>query len=150
MGPLPPNDYDLAMIHNPFVYQLSRDIGRYSSRTRFVEVFVVRNGGPIKDAHYNGLYVLTEKIKVSPQRVQIDRLGPEDLKPPAVSGGYMLKFDRVGPGEAGFFGTGDRGMVYVEPNEQTILLPQRAAQRDYIKTFIGDFHRALRSPNWKD
>src|SRR5205814_3747324 len=81
----PPNDYDLAMIHNPFVYQLSRDMGRYSSRTRFVEVFVVRNDGPVKDVHYNGLYVLTEKIKAGPQRVQIDRLGPEDLKPPAVS-----------------------------------------------------------------
>ncbi len=35
-----PNDYDLAMIHNPLVYQLSRDMGRYSPRTRFVEVFV--------------------------------------------------------------------------------------------------------------
>jgi hypothetical protein len=40
-----PNMYDPVMLHNPFIYQLGRDIGRYSPRTRFVEVFLSRSRG---------------------------------------------------------------------------------------------------------
>jgi hypothetical protein len=41
-------------------------------------------------------------------------------------------------------------MVYVEPKEQIITLPQRAAQRQYLSTYFSDFDRALHGPNWKD
>jgi hypothetical protein len=145
-----PNMYDPVMIHNPFIYQLSRDLGRYSPRTRFVEVFLSKSRGRVRDIHYQGIYVLTEKIKIGKQRVNIDRLGAEDLKPPNVTGGYLLKFDRVGPGESGVFGGGDRGLVYADPKEQTINLPQRAPQREYVQKFITDFMDVLRGPKWKD
>ncbi len=145
-----PNSYDPVLIHNPFIHQLSRDLGRYSPRTRFVEVFLVTSAGPVRGTHYQGLYVLEEKIKIGENRVNIDRLGNEDLKPPRVTGGYMMKFDRVGPGESGFAASGDRGLVYVEPKEQTILLPQRAPQRDYLQHFFADFDQALHGPKWKD
>jgi hypothetical protein len=145
-----PNSYDPVLIHNPFIHQLSRDLGRYSPRTRFVEVFVARDSGPLQEAHYNGLYVLEEKIKIGKHRVNIDRLGPKDLKPPQVTGGYILKFDRLGPGENGMDGRGDRGLVHVEPKEQTLLLPQRAPQLGYLEKFFGDFSRALHGANWKD
>ena len=145
-----PNSYDPVMIHNPFIHQLSRDLGRYSPRTRFVEVFLVRNSGGVRESHYHGIYVLTEKIKIGRQRVDIDRLGAEDLQPPQVTGGYLLKFDRVGPGESGVTANDGRGMVYVEPKEQTIRLPQRAAQRAYLNTFFDEFNHALHGPQWKD
>ena len=145
-----PNGYDPVLIHNPFVHQLSRDLGRYSSRTRFVEVFLARGTGPVRASHYQGLYVLEEKIKIGRHRVDIDRLGPEDVRPPQVTGGYVVKFDRLGPGEGGLFASGDRGMVYVEPKEQTINLPQRAAQRDYLGAYLGAFERALHGPQWLD
>ncbi len=140
-----PNSFDPVLIHNPFVHQLSRDLGRYSPRTRFVEVYVVRGSGRVRDVHYNGVYVLEEKIKLGKNRVDIDRLGAEDLKPPQVTGGYLLKFDRTGPGESGF-----AGMVYVEPKEQLIRLPQRAPQREYLDTFFSDFEHALHGASWKD
>ncbi len=145
-----PNAYDPVMIHNPFIYQLSRDMGRYSPRTRFVEVFLSRSRGRLREIHYQGIYVLMEKIKIGKQRVNIDRVGAEDLQPPSVTGGYVLKFDRVGPGESGVFGGGDRGLVYAEPKEQTITLPQRAAQREYVRKFMTDFNRALHGTQWKD
>ena len=145
-----PNSFDPVMIHNPFIYQLSRDLGRYSSRTRFVEVFLARNSGRVRDSSYHGIYVLEEKIKIGRNRVDIDRVGAEDLKPPQVTGGYLLKFDRVGPGEAGFNGAGDRGMVHVEPKEQVITLPQRAPQKQYLNNYFNDFDRALHGANWKD
>ena len=39
-----PNGFEPVLIHNPFMHQLSRDIGRYSSRTRFVEVYMSTSG----------------------------------------------------------------------------------------------------------
>jgi hypothetical protein len=41
------NGYDRSYLHNPLSHQLSRDVGRYSSRTRFAEVFLNTSGGTI-------------------------------------------------------------------------------------------------------
>lgn len=144
-----PTEFDPVMIHNPFIHQLSRDMGRYSPRTRFLEVFLVRHTGPITARDYFGVYVLEEKIKVGKHRVAIDRLGPEDLAEPEVTGGYLVKFDRLGPGENGLW-AGGASMVYVEPKEPVITLPQRAPQREYIKSYFDEFERVLHGPNWKD
>lgn len=144
-----PTEFDPIMIHNPFVHQLSRDLGHYSPRTRFVEVFLARHPGPVTARDYYGIYVLEEKIKVGRQRVAIDRLGPDDLKAPEVTGGYLLKFDRLGPGEGGFW-AGGAAMVYVEPKEPVLTLPQRAPQRQYLQDYFDDFERVLHGPTWKD
>ncbi|MEN9576433.1 MAG: hypothetical protein RL514_4288 [Verrucomicrobiota bacterium] len=144
-----PNSFDPVLIHNPFIHQLSRDMGRYSSRTRFVEVFLISGSGALKTNNYHGLYVLEEKIKAGRHRVAIDRLGAEDLAPPAVTGGYVLKLDRTGPGESGF-GAGGTTVVYVDPKEATMRLPQRRSQLNYLHAFFRDFDRALQGPNWKD
>ena len=144
-----PTEFDPVMIHNPFVHQLSRDLGHYSPRTRFLEVYMARHPGPITAHDYYGVYVLEEKIKVGKHRVAIDRLGPDDLEAPAVTGGYLVKFDRLGPGESGFW-AGGASMVYVEPKEPVINLPQRAPQREYIKSYFDEFDHVLHGPNWKD
>ncbi len=142
-----PNGYDMALIHNPFIHQLSRDMGRYSPRTRFVEVFWKRSSGRLRDTHYNGLYVLMEKIKIGRHRVDVDRAGSDDLVAPKVTGGYLLKFDRLGPGESGL---GRAGLVYVEPREATITQPQRAPQERYLRKYFGDFEAALFGAQWLD
>ena len=144
-----PNGFEPVMIHNPFVHQLSRDIGRYSPRTRFVEVYLVQASGPVTEAHYGGIYVLEEKIKISPDRVDTPRLLATDNQPPEVTGGYILKFDRLGPGEGGF-NAGGASMVNVDPKEEVLELPQRAPQRQYLRKFFDDFERALNSPEWRD
>ncbi len=145
-----PNAYDPVLIHNPFVHQLSRDLGRYSPRTRFVEMFVVNGAGRLRATYYHGLHVLEEKIKIGRNRVNIDRLEAGDLTFPSVTGGYLLKFDRLGPDEGGAHSVGDRPVVYVEPREQTLLLPQRLAQRRYINGCLQEFERILDGPDWKD
>jgi hypothetical protein len=144
-----PNRFEPVLIHNPFVHQLSRDLGRYSPRTRFVEVFLVRRAGPLNRRQYQGIYVLEEKIKVGKHRVDIDRLGPSDVREPAVTGGYLLKLDRLGPAESGFW-TGDASIVYIEPKERVITLPERAPQREFLKAYFTNFERALHGANWKD
>lgn len=145
-----PNAYDPVLIHNPFIHQLSRDMGRYSPRTRFVEMFIVRGAGAVRQTHYAGLYVLEEKIKIGKNRVNIDRLDGDDLRPPGVTGGYLLKVDRLGPGESGLFSHGERGIVHVEPREQVISLPQRAPQLRYLLNYFEEFERVLDGEDWKD
>jgi hypothetical protein len=41
-------------------------------------------------------------------------------------------------------------MVYLEPNEQVMRLPQRAPQRQYLNGYFEDFGNVLNGPNWKD
>src|SRR5262249_49646894 len=94
-----PNNFEPVLIHNPFIHQLSRDIGQYSPRTRFAEVYLNRTVGPISAANYFGIYVLEEKIKIGSHRVDIDKLQPEHEAPPEVIGGYLLKIDRLDPGD---------------------------------------------------
>ena len=141
--------YEPAMIHNPFVHQLARDLGAYSSRTRFVEVFLNTGTGPISTNHYNGIYVLEEKIKIAPDRIAIDGLEAEHVQPPEVTGGYVFKMDRLDPGDGGFK-AGGQTFAYVDPKEREIKLPQRDPQEQYLKKFLNDFNQALNSPDWLD
>jgi hypothetical protein len=143
-----PNIYEPVMIHNPFVHQLSREMGRYSPRTRFVEVYLVRNG-QVTTAAYNGIYVLEEKIKIGKNRVAIDRLQPEDLSQPAVTGGYLLKIDRLDPGDGGI-SAGGTTLAYVDPKEREAELPQRAPQLNYLRGYFNSFSAALSGSTWKD
>ncbi len=142
-----PNNFEPVLIHNPFVHQLSRDMGCYSPRTRFVEVYLNKSTGPIAAANYNGIYVLEEKIKINPRRVAIDRLKPEHLQAPEVTGGYLLKIDRLDPGDTGFSAAGQT-MCYVDPKEKIIRLPQRDPQEKFIKDYFDSFGRALNGANW--
>ena len=144
-----PNVYDPIMIHNPFIHQLSRDTGMYSSRTRFVEVYLNKTGGMVTTNSYNGIYVLEEKIKVSPNRVAIDSLEPENVKSPEVSGGYLLKIDRLDPGDSGLTAAGAT-MGYLDPKEKDIKLAQRKPQQDYIRNYFTAFGLALNGTNYAD
>lgn len=146
-----PNNFEPILIHNPFAHQLSRDVGRYSSRTRFVEVYLVTDTaeGSIRTTTYNGIYVLEERIKQGSNRVDIDKLEPENSTPPSVTGGYVLKVDRGGPSESGFVGA-RQGIIYVDPPEEQIRLPERAPQRQYLQNYFNGFEQALYGANWKN
>ncbi len=147
-----PNDFEPVLVHNPFIYQLSRDMGRYASRTRFVELFLVSdtaNATVRYPTTYYGVYVLEERVRRSKDRVDIDKLEPENLTAPSVTGGYILKVDRTGPGEGGFYAA-NQGMVFVEPSEVEITQPARSPQLQYLHSYFDSFGTALYGANWKD
>ena len=54
-----PNNFEPVEIHNPFIYELSNEIGRYAVRTRLVEVYWNTAGGTFAPtatvSNYNGL-----------------------------------------------------------------------------------------------
>lgn len=82
LGMPPENDWilhapvlDKSLIRNSLAYHIARQLGEYAPRTRACEL--VLNG------EYQGVYVLTEKIKRDNNRLDIEK-----------EGGYILKIDK--------------------------------------------------------
>jgi len=137
---------DKALMRNVLSYQWSNDIGRYAVRTQFVEMFLQTGTGPVDSSDYVGVYVLTEKIKRNPNRVPITRLEPNDDAEPEITGGYMLKKDRLDPGDSGFSTSTGQRLAYVDPKEVEITAPQAA----WIKAYLDGFETALYGPDFAD
>jgi hypothetical protein len=145
-----PNNFEPVLIHNPFAFQLSRDIGQYAPRTRFVEVYFVQSGvGAVQSASYNGIYVLMEKIKIDDNRVNIAKLSPPENLPPKVTGGYLLKVDRLDPGDGGMYAA-NQGMGFVDPKEEELRAPEWTAQMNYLQNYMDSFGNALYGQNYRD
>lgn len=145
-----PNNFEPILVHNPFAHQLSRDIGRYSPRTRFVEVYFAQRGlGPMPSANYHGIYVLEEKIKLDQNRVDEPRLYPGQNSPPEVTGGYLMKIDRPDPGDSGFFAA-NQWCLYVSPKEEEMVLPDRDGQRNYLQSYMDQFGNALYGEDYRN
>jgi hypothetical protein len=144
-----PWSIDPAYLRSAYVYALSNQLGRWAPRTRFVETFV-KSGGPALEAgHYAGLSVLTERIKVASNLLAITPLKSSDVTAPAVTGGYLLKFDPKDEDEFGWVtgrgfpldeGIGSGTMLVVASPKADDLAP---AQRDYIQGYVQDFENAL-------
>ena len=109
---------DKTLIRNHLIYQLSRDIGRYAARTRFVELEI--NGD------YRGVYVLMEKIKRDDVRVAL----PE--------GAALLKRDWVEGGEKFIQTTACQDELKVEWSDD---IDEIVTRLDSIEAelLIGDF-----------
>ncbi len=78
---------DRTLVKNVLSYELFRRTGRWAPRTRFIEV--------ILNGEYEGVYVLTEKLKRDENRVDIDKLTSDDVALPELSGGYILRRDKL-------------------------------------------------------
>ena len=145
-------DFDLALMRNPLVYEISNAAGRYAVRTEFVEVFFNTNGGALSYADHFGVYALAEKITISPDRVDIDQLDPGDNVAPDVTGGYLVKIDRLDPGDSGFGVAGGANVLalgtvaYVDPKEREAT----SAQKIYISGYFNQAKTALDGPNFAD
>jgi len=145
-----PNSFEPVLIHNPLMHDLSRAIGRYSPRTRLCEVFLVTSGtGQIQSASYNGVYVVMERIEIGKDRVDLGSLEPENLTMPSVTGGYLMKVDRLDPGDSGILAG---GLVFgmVEPKESELKEPARVPQLNYLRNHMDGFAAALAGPNYRN
>ena len=132
---------DKTMIRNVLIYKLSNQLGRYASKTRFVELFL--------NNEYQGVYVLMEKIKRDRGRVSISKLEPDEIDGDDVTGGYILKFDWFYTGDnIGGFESGYDGMIYnyhyPKPSD---IAPQQEA---YIQDYIDNFENLMLSNNYAD
>lgn len=148
------NGYDPSFLHNPLAHQLARDLGRYSSRTRFAEVFLKKTGGtiaysPPAAGDYFGLYTIEEKIKRNKERVDIKELSQFQTTAPGVTGGYLLKIDRMDPDERSFYDAYvQRDIVFQDPKGLEMVDPAWQAQYNYIMTYFTQFGQALWGANY--
>jgi hypothetical protein len=143
------DNFEPVLIHNPFMHDLSRNIGRYSSRVRLFELYVNTTGGPLTSANYNGVYVLEEKIKIGKNRVDIDKLQPEQVTPQYVSGGYLMSIDRPAAGEGQIY-IGGQGVNILDPDYSELTQPQRATQWNYLNDYLSQFESALSGNDYRD
>ena len=136
---------DKTMMRNTITFQLGRDVGRYTPRTRYCELLI--NGD------YRGVYMLMENIKRDANRVDIATLLPEDTEGNELTGGYILKVDKfTGDFEGGWTsphaneGGGDLVIQFHKPEMDDLNLQQT----DYIQDHVTAFEDALAGDDFAD
>ncbi|MCB1100244.1 MAG: CotH kinase family protein [Verrucomicrobiae bacterium] len=88
--PDPTPQKDRTLLYNAFMWELSRKVGRYSPRFRFVEAFVNEDGGSLDLSDRRGVYALVEKVKRGKNRLPFEVLSDDGS-----SGGWMLSINRM-------------------------------------------------------
>jgi hypothetical protein len=147
--------YDRAFSRNAWIYEMSRQAGRWSPRTRLVEVFFNQNGSPGDTAGYGlsyttnnyndhrGVYLLVETVRRGSDRVDVADMEPSETAFPGVSGGFIFKVD---PPEGDEFswrtqrnnhptGTGGDNLVIHRPKLADLATQQSSYLASYFQTF---------------
>jgi hypothetical protein len=139
------NYNDKSFLRNALAGQIFRSMGHYAPRTRHCEVIV--NGS------YNGIYVLTEKIKRDKNRVDIARLEEMENFGDNVTGGYIFKTDYYSSGDSWTSNyppyhkpDGTVHFVYEYPDPGDIT----EYQKQYLQDYVNSFEEVLHGPVFKD
>ena len=136
---------DKTLMRDVLAYDLSRRMGHYAPRTRFVEVFATRSDRKLGMQSYVGVYVFEERIKRAHERVNIARLQPSDIAEPDISGGYIFKKDHEeSPG--GIRTSQGQHFYFVDPKERDLA----PSQKTWLRRYLNRFEQALYGPDFKD
>ena len=138
---------DKTLIRNYLAYEFSNRIGRYASRTKFVEVFLNdERANSIGAEHYVGVYLLIEKIKRGKERVDIQSLKQTQETTSEISGGYILKIDKLDLYDDYFYTRYGTQLIHVYPKGREISPTQKA----WIQDYMNGFELALAGKDFKD
>jgi len=139
---------DKSLMRNPMSFYLGNTMGRWQPGTKWCELYV--------DDDYKGVYLLVEKIKRDKKRVNIDKLLPTELLADSLTGGYIVKVDKLDGltsteyfrtyPTASYFNARRYDFTYVYPKADEIM----PAQKVYIKDFLTKLETALNGTNFKD
>ena len=136
---------DKTMIRNALIYEMGSKINRYTARRRYCELYI--------DGDYRGVYMFMENIKRDVNRVDIATLLPTDTVGNEVTGGYILKVDRIqGDFDGGWVSPyptlgNDEQLIQMHKPEADELHPLQLA---YIENHFTQFEHALAGPNFTD
>jgi len=138
---------DKTLMRNYLAFEFSNRIGRYASRTKFVEVFLNNRGDKtILSGHYVGVYLLIEKIKRGKDRVAIESLNANQTDSPEITGGYIIKIDKMDSNETFFYTQRGTHLAHVYPKGREMS----AEQRLWIRNYINKFEASLSSSKFSD
>jgi len=152
LGMPPENDWtlianynDKTFLRNYLAFDIFTEMGHYATRSRYCEV-VVNN-------EYQGIYTLTEKIKIDKNRVNIAKLTPDDNSGNNLTGGYMFKNDYYTSDDSWHSNYSpvdkpgaDVYYVYYDPKPIELTLNQK----EYIKDYVDSFEATLYGSDFTD
>jgi hypothetical protein len=155
------NPYNDKTFMNDFLaYELYEKMGNYSVRRHYCEVFFngtrqdgsVDPSGKVAYNDYVGIYMLLERIKIGPDRVDIQT--PETGRPgDPITGGYIWKKDKASPGDVVFTtptqtstDPGAESLKYHDPKAQDLTPVQQA----WLPNHLTEFENVLTGANWRD
>ena len=127
---------DKSLVRNVLAYNLFNKMGHYAARTRFVTLMLKDATGTAKNM---GIYVLMEKIHVSPNRVAIGN------KSSSAPSSYLMRFDYLKA----------RNFVTTDHNHDVIVDYPKAKNWDDTKKaallgYLNGFESRLFSANQAD
>ena len=145
---------DKSLIRNKLIYELSNRMGRYTTKTEFVELTI--------NYEYKGLYIFMEKLKRDKNRIDISKLENADIDEELISGGYIIKIDKSDMEDGSYtdynsfqshfdvFGI-ENGDIRINFNYEYPKPGEiHANQKNYIKNYFYEFESSLASNNFKD
>jgi len=138
---------DKSLVRDAFTHELARRIMAWAPRTRFVEV--VLNGD------YQGIYLVTEKIKRGKDRVDIAKMAETDISGDDLTGGYIIKMDKPTGSQTDNWtspypplaGSWQSTKYYFHYPKAEDILP---VQQDYIEDWVTDFEDVMASLDYAD
>ncbi len=139
------NYNDKVFMRNTLAFHLFNKMGHYAPRAHICEV--------ILNSEYQGIYILTEKIKRDKNRLHIARLDVNDNAGDSLTGGYAFGIDYYNDFDSwtSNFAPTDRPggvvhFVYRYP-EPEIITP---AQKTYIHLFVNTLENKLYGSRFTD
>jgi hypothetical protein len=136
---------DKSLIRNVLTYDLGRQMGQYAPRTKLCEVIL--NGS------YIGVYVLMERIKINPGRVNVDPLLYTDTLDNHLTGGYIFKVDKTTAGGVIAWTSPytaqapSTGPMYYQMHDPDIS-ELHPLQLNYIHDYVDNWETALKGVNF--
>jgi hypothetical protein len=136
---------DKSLMRNFLAFKLGRELGRYASRARFVEL-VLNND-------YRGVYVFLEKIKRDKNRVDIADLTEDENSGDDLTGGYIVKIDKFDGSNTGGGWTSPYRPPGYQNIDQVIYFqfdypkPRNitSQQKQYVQDYVTAFEDALKN-----
>lgn len=139
---------DKSLLRNVLTYRFSEKLGWYAPRTIPVEFYL--------NEQYQGVYVLTEKIKRDKNRVDVSKLNPDENEGDDLTGGYIVKIDKFDGAAIGLGWDSPYPPPYKTTNDQVIHFqfhyPKEdeisLQQQEYIEEYVTEFEHALIGADW--
>jgi len=140
---------DKSLLRNAFTYGLAQTSSTWAPKSRFCEVMFNND--------HRGVYLLVERIKRDDNRIDIAKLNQDELEGLELTGGYILKIDKVTAEDPSIDYSftlpnvdQDHGVatqyIYHYPKPEEIA----QEQKEYIQTWMGDFENRLASTDFSN
>jgi len=146
---------DKTLMRTWLGFEISKAIGmKYTPNARYVELFI--NGD------YKGTYLLAEKVEISSNRLDIEKITPDIISGEGISGGYLMQIDlsrKMKPeleepnGKNLYFtsnyahilpGAGESSRIVVKQSKKLFKV-----HLDYIRDYVREAETVLFSDSFK-